>query len=257
VRPGRRSDSSASSWCKGLSPRVAGATQLYRIPYITDLSHLPADRPATTQEARKAETRALLVAAAAELFATRGIDGVSVDAVAEQAGRTSGAVYAHFAGKQGLLLAVLDAWVSRASAAIAAESHDASTAAERVEALASGFTRYAEGDGATWLLLEHELLLRAARDDGVRAAVAARYAEGRSRLGTGLATPGAGEAVAPAAPGDQLGALVLALLLGLELQRRLDPDAVPADLARAGLAALLGIHEQPPTKRSTRAHTTV
>ncbi len=63
-----------------------------------------------TQQERKAETRARLLAAAAELFADQGIDAVSVDAVAEAAGRTSGAVYAHFGSKQGLLLALLDSW---------------------------------------------------------------------------------------------------------------------------------------------------
>ena len=63
-----------------------------------------------TQEERKAETRARLLTAAAQLFAEQGIDAVSVDAVAESAGRTSGAVYAHFGSKQGLLLALLDSW---------------------------------------------------------------------------------------------------------------------------------------------------
>ncbi|MGH9206548.1 MAG: helix-turn-helix domain-containing protein, partial [Acidimicrobiales bacterium] len=52
-----------------------------------------------TQEERKAETRARLLAAAADLFAGQGIEAVSVDAVAEAAGRTSGAVYAHFGSK--------------------------------------------------------------------------------------------------------------------------------------------------------------
>src|ERR1700685_3376678 len=63
-----------------------------------------------TQQERKAETRARLLVAAADLFSDQGIDAVSVDAVAEAAGRTSGAVYAHFGSKQGLLLALLDAW---------------------------------------------------------------------------------------------------------------------------------------------------
>jgi hypothetical protein len=35
-------------------------------------------------------------------------------------------------------------------------------------------------------------------------------------------------------------ALVLALLLGLAMQRRLDPASVPDDLAAAGLGTLLG-----------------
>ena len=51
---------------------------------------------ARTQEQRRADTRARLLDAAAQLFATRGIDAVSVDAVADAADRTSGAVYDHF-----------------------------------------------------------------------------------------------------------------------------------------------------------------
>ena len=61
-----------------------------------------------TQEARKAETRQRLLDAAADLFATKGVHGVSLDAIAEAADRTTGAVYSHFGGKAGLLLALLD-----------------------------------------------------------------------------------------------------------------------------------------------------
>ena len=36
-----------------------------------------------------------------------------------------------------------------------------------------------------------------------------------------------------------MGTLVIALMIGLEMQRRLDPDAVSDELARAGLRTLL------------------
>ena len=48
---------------------------------------------ARTQQERKADTRERLLSAAAQLFADHGIDAVSVDVVAEAAGRT-GAVAA-------------------------------------------------------------------------------------------------------------------------------------------------------------------
>jgi AcrR family transcriptional regulator len=60
-----------------------------------------------TQGERRAETRERLLFAAAELFAERGIEGSAVDAIAERAERTSGAVYDHFGGKPGLLFALL------------------------------------------------------------------------------------------------------------------------------------------------------
>jgi AcrR family transcriptional regulator len=43
---------------------------------------------ARTQEERRADTRARLIASGAELFARQGVDGASVDAIADRAGRT-------------------------------------------------------------------------------------------------------------------------------------------------------------------------
>lgn len=48
------------------------------------------------------ENRAKVVAAAARLFRERGLDGVGVDAVADAAGLTHGAVYSHFKSKNEL-----------------------------------------------------------------------------------------------------------------------------------------------------------
>jgi AcrR family transcriptional regulator len=55
---------------------------------------------------QKIRTRSRLVEAAGRLFLSHGIDGVSLDAVAEAAGFSKGAVYANFTGKEDLLLAV-------------------------------------------------------------------------------------------------------------------------------------------------------
>ncbi len=50
-----------------------------------------------------------------------GIDAVSIDTVADAADRTSGAVYAHFGGKDGLLIALLDELVNDMAAVMEAE----------------------------------------------------------------------------------------------------------------------------------------
>jgi AcrR family transcriptional regulator len=54
-------------------------------------------------------TRSALLDAATTLFATRGYPGTSLEDVAAAARVTRGAVYHHFAGKQALFEAVLDA----------------------------------------------------------------------------------------------------------------------------------------------------
>ncbi|MHB1726277.1 MAG: TetR/AcrR family transcriptional regulator, partial [Acidimicrobiales bacterium] len=128
-----------------------------------------------TQEERKAETRTRLLEAAAELFASRGIDAVSVDAVAEAAGRTSGSVYAHFGSKQGLLMALLDRWKGSVLAALLAQVVLAGSPEEQLRAVWRHLAGTdGDGDGDRWALLEQELWLRAARDDEVAAVVRSR-----------------------------------------------------------------------------------
>lgn len=76
---------------------------------------------ARTQEQRRDETRRRLLAAAAEVFADRGVDNASVDAIADAAERTSGSIYAHFGSKEGLLFELVDAWKNDVAAAASAE----------------------------------------------------------------------------------------------------------------------------------------
>ena len=54
-----------------------------------------------------ATTRAALLDAAAEVFARRGLDGATLDEIAETAGFTRGAVHHHFASKEELFLEVI------------------------------------------------------------------------------------------------------------------------------------------------------
>src|SRR5437899_7500124 len=55
---------------------------------------------------RKAETRALLVAAGLQLFSEQGFELVTLDEVALAAGFTKGAIYRHFPSKGAFLLAL-------------------------------------------------------------------------------------------------------------------------------------------------------
>ena len=110
-----------------------------------------------TQGERRAETRRRLLDAAADLFAERGIDGASIDAIAERAERTSGAVYDHFGGKDGLLFALLEGWVDDVAAVIGAElvdGHDARRTPRRAVAQRRRPRSPATAAGSR---LEHEL----------------------------------------------------------------------------------------------------
>ena len=197
---------------------------------------------ARTQQERKAETRARLLAAAADLFADQGIDAVSVDAVAEAAGRTSGAVYAHFGSKQGLLLALLDSWKDSGPDRAAGRG-----GGQRLPRRPAG-GRVVEPVGP---------LGRGGRPAGrcsSRSCGCGRPGTPRSPTSSGSATPRpcrysarqldgwtAAVGARPAAAPEELAVLVKALLTGLALQKRLAPDSVPDDLALRGIAALVGL----------------
>ena len=196
---------------------------------------------ARTQGERKAETRARLLAAAAELFADQGVDAVSVDAVAEAAGRTSGAVYAHFGSKQGLLLALLDAWKDSVLTVLLAEVAVSDSPAGQLGAVWANLSDDSDRDSGRWPLLEHELWLRAARDQEVADVIRVRNAEAIRYSARQLDGWTSAVGAVPTAAPEELAVLVKALLTGLAMQKRLDPDSVPDDLALRGLAALVGL----------------
>jgi AcrR family transcriptional regulator len=196
---------------------------------------------AQTQEERKAETRTRLLAAAAELFAEQGIDAVSVDAVATAAGRTSGAVYAHFGSKQGLLLALLDSWKDSVVTVLLAEVAVTESPLGQLAAVWGNVAGTAEEGPESWSLLEQELWLRAARDEAVAEVIRTRNSEARQYTARRLAGWSSAVDAHPVAGPDELAVLVKALLTGLAMQRRLEPGSVPDDLAVRGLAALMGM----------------
>lgn len=84
----------------------------------------PKGRPASrrTNEEITAETRGALLRAGRRLFATRGYDSVSNDAIGEAAGLTRGALHYQFGDKRGLFVAVLDEMLGQLTSEIAART---------------------------------------------------------------------------------------------------------------------------------------
>jgi AcrR family transcriptional regulator len=208
-----------------------------------------------TQQERKAETRARLLDAAAELFAAQGVDAVSVDAVAGAAGRTSGSVYAHFGSKQGLLLALLEAWKDSVRTVLLAEVAVTQSPQGQLAAVWDNVADSSDEQSGRWALLEHELWLRAVRDREVADVMRDRNAEARRFSARQLAGWSSRVGVRPAAEPEGLAVLVTALLKGLAMQRRLEPDVVSDDLAVRGLCALVGLQtEDRQTSSPMHAH---
>jgi AcrR family transcriptional regulator len=189
-----------------------------------------------TQRERREQTRRALLDAAARLFAERGVSGASVDAIAEAAGRTSGALYDHFGSKEGLLFALLEGWVDDVAAVVSAELVTAASLAERMAAVWRNVSSPAVGDGR-WLALEHELWSYAARHESARQHLAQRYRAAGAGLDEAAGGPWS-EGCAGAGTRVAVGPALIGLLLGLEMVHRVDPAAVTEDMA---VAALCGV----------------
>jgi len=195
--------------------------------------------PAQTQEERKAETRARLIAAAADLFARKGFHAVSAEAVADAADRTTGALYSHFGSKDGLLLALVEQWLDESAARISADVEDSSDLDGRLRALWSDSMTSDPEDADAWLLLELELWLHAARNAEFTGDLAQRYADRRASLAAPLGDWAKDEGLGRLRHPRRTSGLVIALLLGAALQQRLDPEAFSAADIVVGLRALI------------------
>jgi AcrR family transcriptional regulator len=191
-----------------------------------------------TQGERRAETRDRLLNAAAELFAERGVDGSSVDAIAERAQRTSGAIYDHFGDKAGLLFALVEGWTDAVAEVIGAEVAAAVTLDDRLMAIWRNVVSPPKGDGGRWILLEHELWSYCTRDDEARAHLARRYRAAWAGVDESLQEWATHEGVAP--PPATAGSAVIGVLFGLEMMRRIDPDAIDDHTALGALRGAVG-----------------
>ncbi|MDO9352291.1 MAG: TetR/AcrR family transcriptional regulator, partial [Solirubrobacteraceae bacterium] len=91
---------------------------------------------------RKARTRQAILAAAAERFADGGVNATPVEQIAERAGVSVGALYAHFGSKQGLVLAFISEALDTLEVAMA-EARRVASPIQRVHAAGEAYFRFA------------------------------------------------------------------------------------------------------------------
>lgn len=196
---------------------------------------------ARTQEERRAETRAQLLAAAADLFARKGFHASSAEAVAAAADRTTGALYDHFGGKEGLLVALLEQWVEQTIADLTVTVEGSDDLDGRLGAMWGGIVRRDSETGDAWLLLEFELWLHAVRDPELGVVGAERFEVMRDGLAGGLEEWSATFGFPLPAPAPELAAQVIGLLIGMAFQYRMDPAVISQGSVVAGLRRLLAL----------------
>jgi len=184
-----------------------------------------------TRSERQARTRAALLDAAADLFVERGLQGTSVEAIAERAGYTRGAFYSNFATKEEVFTELLQDRVYAAYTAMASaqlESPDPIPGARRTARYLAAVQAHPDG---VWLFrLWLELLSHAGRDPALREQ-AAGFWRGNRELIAQVVERGARErGVDPPLDPQAMATALIAMDIGLAIQHHVDPDAVPLDL---------------------------
>lgn len=197
-----------------------------------------------TRRPPRAQTRKELLDAAAQVFARRGFDGASVEAVAEEAGFSTGAVYSNFGSKQELFLTLYEERIQRrrrelGDAFVRAGGREAglASAAAEVEQVWES-----ERD---WFLLYFEFVLHAARNPRFAKRFQLVREEGLAQLAEGLTAGLEHAGVESAVSAHELAETIRALTYGLALDRLVEGGrGSDASLGRVLELLFRGVHAE-------------
>ncbi len=191
---------------------------------------------ALTRREKQQRTRKSLLKAAAKLFCQRGLEGASIDEVAQTAGYTKGAFYANFKSKEELFLVMLDerfaTELERLDQALAGRQEPG----EEARAAAADFIHFA-GD-EDWPKLYFQFVAHAARDEDFRQELATRHRAMRGRLAEILKRWKEGSGKVPPIPVEQLTAMMSFMADGFLVDRIVEPD-LSEDLYTTMMAVFL------------------
>jgi AcrR family transcriptional regulator len=200
----------------------------------------PHTRRRLTREEARLQTRERLLDAAADVFKRLGYHGASLEAVAEAAGYTKGAVYSNFDTKADLFQALLDRYV-QAEIASQEQLFAGITLEAAIDSLEAIFERQIRSD-PLWTVLRMEFWLVASRDPEVRRRLVAEAEPYRQRAGNVIDDLLAEAGQTTPFTGRELGILINALMTGLALVRQLEPDAIDQKLLVRAVRQLAGLH---------------
>jgi AcrR family transcriptional regulator len=189
--------------------------------------------PTGRSDGRQAELRGtarkrLLDAAEAEV-AEHGYAGSSLQAIANRAGLTRGAVYWNFKSKPELFLALLDDRIDKPVRELMRLTETAPANQPTAASISQGLARLiAERAPLIMLLFEH--WAAAVRDPALRDAFNERQQRLRTALAQALEARHATTGAPLTFPADRLATAVLALAHGIAMSKLIDPDGTSDEL---------------------------
>lgn len=188
---------------------------------------------ALTRHEKQQQTRGALLQAAAKLFADRGLEGASIDEIAEAAGYTKGAFYANFSSKEELFVVMMDEKFSseleRIDRALAGTDEPRDEAREA----AAEFMNLASGDG--WPRLYFQVAAYAVRNEEFREEFATRQRAMRDRIVEVYRRWSKDFPAPPPLPIEDIAAMTFVMADGFLVDKVIDPglreDLYPTMLA--------------------------
>jgi AcrR family transcriptional regulator len=182
-----------------------------------------------TRAEKKAETRASLLRAAEDVFGRRGFQAASVDEVAEAAGFTKGAVYAHFESKEDLFLAMLDERFADRIDEIRTVLSDEHEVAEQAREAGEGFMAYIDAD-PRWSPIFFEFWAHAVRNPDVAGKLVTRYRVLRGAVAEAIERRAREVGLEPPIPVEDIAAMTFAMGNGAALEHMLEPERIPSEM---------------------------
>lgn len=176
-----------------------------------------------TRREKQQHTRSSLLKAAGKLFCHAGLEGASVDQVAQEAGFTKGAFYANFKSKEELFLVMLDERFARELERIdQALARGGDEAHAEARSAAAEFIHFA-GD-EDWPRLYFQFVAHAARDDEFRQELATRQQAMREKLVEILARWKQGHDGTAPLPLEDITAMIYSMADGFLVDRMIEPS---------------------------------
>ena len=176
---------------------------------------------ALTRREKQQRTRKSLLKAAAQLFCKRGLEGASIDEVAQAAGYTKGAFYANFKSKEELFLVMLDERF--ASELERLDKALAGTQEPKEEARAAAAEYIHGASDSEWPSLYFQFVAHAARDEDFREELATRQRAMRARIAEIFKRWKTGTGHLPPLPLEDITAMIYFMADGFLVDRMIEP----------------------------------
>lgn len=181
-----------------------------------------------TRPEQRERNRSELLTAARQMFVREGYLRSSLEAIADAAGFSKGAVYSNFPSKEALFLELLEAKLLGDARDMAGLLSTATTVDGLIDALRAHLA--SRVDILDFTAIAVEFMSQALPDGEAGKRCRELYRHQRAVLTQLIAQLFAAAQVTPPPRLDEAAAACTAMTLGLSLQRQLDPEAIDASL---------------------------